>query len=647
MNPEEVFAADGALARRLPGYVLRPQQIAIAERILQAIDAGESLICEAGTGTGKSFAYLAPALLSGRRVIISTGTKHLQDQLYDRDLPLLRAAVGSECHVALLKGRSNYLCLQRFRQAQSGVLGLNREALSTIMQLTDWSQRTLTGDLAGTSVLPEESPYRPWVTSTPENCLGPSCADYDRCFVFEARKRALAADITVVNHHLFLADLALRRRGFGELLPAADLIVFDEAHQLPELASEFFSRSVSSHQWNDLLGDCRAAYLEEAADLPDFARHLDQTALDVVELRRALGNGDGVLAWEPVLGRAEVVSALDVLVQRTDGIQQVLEGFAARGNLLENCYRRVRELNEVLSDFRSNASRDCVQWLELRGRGFRLHETPLEVSKQFPASLAEFGCPCIYTSATLSVNGDFSHFVERLGLHEVPTAYWPSPFDYAAQALLYVPEDLPDPRDPRHTELAVASALALIRLTRGRAFILFTSHRALAAAAPMVRSAVDYPVFMQGELPRTELLDAFRTSGNGILLGTASFWEGVDVRGPALSCVIIDKLPFAAPDDPVLQARLRRLEEENRNPFIEYQLPEAVIALRQGVGRLIRDAADTGVVMICDPRLLQKSYGRTFLRSLPNMGCTRGLPEVEVFLANHARREIAPDPAAA
>jgi ATP-dependent DNA helicase DinG len=620
---------------------MRPQQVAIAERILAAIDSGESLICEAGTGTGKSFAYLAPALLSGRRVIVSTGTKHLQDQLYDRDLPLLNAAIGGGRRIALLKGRANYLCLHRLRQAQSGALGLNRDALAAVTRLADWAQRTETGDLSGAADLPEESPYRPWVTSTAENCLGAACADYDRCFVFEARRRAQTADITVVNHHLLLADLALRQRGYGELLPSAEMIVFDEAHQLPELASEFFSRSLSAGQWNELLGDCRAAWLTEAADVPDLQRLLDEAARGVGELRAALGPTDGVFTRDAMLANSAAGAAFDTLLQRGGAIQHWLENLAERGKQLESCWRRVCELNELLSDFHAAAARDCVHWVELRGRSFRLHQTPLDVAQRFPAGLAEFGCPCIYTSATLSVNGDFTHFAARLGLGDVPTAYWPSPFAYARQALLYLPEGLPDPREPGYTALAVERAVPLIRLAGGRTFFLFTSHRALAAAAPLVRAALDYPVFVQGERPRTELLEAFRASGNGVLLGTASFWEGVDVRGRALGCVIIDKLPFAPPDDPVLQARLRRMEEEGRSPFPEFQLPEAVIALRQGVGRLIRDAADSGVVMICDPRLVQKPYGKIFLRSLPDMPRTRSLEEVAAFLAAHAARDTA------
>jgi ATP-dependent DNA helicase DinG len=633
MTPTDTLAADGPLSKLLEGYTPRPQQVEMAEAVAQALGRRESLICEAGTGTGKTFAYVVPALLSGLRIILSTGTRSLQDQLFGRDLPLARRATRVAVNVALLKGRANYLCLLRLGQAERD--HADRASRSRIANIREWSLSTDTGDLAEMPALAEESPLRPAVTSTTENCLGQGCDFYEDCFVFKARRLAEGADITVVNHHLYLADLGLRERGHGELLPAADAVIFDEAHQLPELASQFFSRTLSSHQWFDLARDAKAAYVEEAADMPEFSRAIDELEKAVRDLRLAFGDSDAPRAWQDVSARAGVTAAFGSLLDCANDAHGLLEAFAGRGKQLDHCFRRLTDLQAELGEFQESAGGDHVQWLEIRGRGFLLHRTPLDVAAAYQSRMADAGQACIYTSATLSVNGNFDHFASQLGLREVAAKSWPSPFDFRRQALIYVPEGLPDPREAGYTGLAVDAALPVLELTRGRAFFLFTSHRALKLAAEKIRPLLDHPVFVQGEAPRTELLDRFRTSGDAVLLGTGSFWEGVDVRGQALSCVIIDKLPFAAPDDPVLQARLRRMEEENRNPFMEYQVPEAVIALRQGIGRLIRDANDYGVLMICDPRILTKSYGRIFRNSLPETEWTRSLDSVREFLRGH------------
>ena len=635
MTPTEILAVDGPLAKLLDGYSSRPQQMEMAEAIAQALENRESLICEAGTGTGKTFAYLVPALLSGHRVIVSTGTRALQDQLFGRDLPLARKASRVAVNVALLKGRANYLCLHRLKLAGREGVRPDRAALAQIENIRAWSLSTTTGDLAEMPSLAEESALRPAVTSTTENCLGQGCDFYEDCFVFKARRLAEEADITVVNHHLYLADLGLRERGHGELLPAADAVIFDEAHQLPELASQFFSRSLSSHQWFDLARDAKAAYLEEAADMPEFTKALDRLEKGVRDLRLAFGEGDGARAWQEASGQAGVGTAFSALLDCVNDAHGLLEAFAERGKLLDHCFRRLTELAGQLGEFQDSSGGDQVRWVELRGRGFLLHQTPLDVAAAYQSRMADAGCACIYTSATLSVNGNFDHFTSQLGLRDVAARSWPSPFDFRRQALIYVPEGLPDPREEGYTGLAVEAALPVLAMTRGRAFFLFTSHRALNAATEKIRPLLDYPVLVQGDAPRTELLDRFRASGHAVLLGTGSFWEGVDVRGQALSCVIIDKLPFAAPDDPVLQARLRKMEEENRNPFMEYQVPEAVIALRQGIGRLIRDANDYGVLMICDPRILTKSYGRVFRNSLPGTEWTRSAAAVQKFLHGH------------
>lgn len=635
MTPRQVLAADGPLARWVDGYAARPQQVDMAEAIAAAFEKGESLICEAGTGTGKTLAYLVPALLARRKVVISTGTRNLQDQLFDRDLPLVCKALGLTTSTALLKGRANYLCLLRMQNVEEQGAGLDRGSLALLADIRQWSNQTRDGDLAGFPDLPEESRLRAVVTSTTENCLGQACAHFDRCFVFQARKRAQEADVTVVNHHLFLSDLGLRGRGYGELLPEFDAAIFDEAHQLPELASQFFTRTVSSHQWFELVQDARAAYLKEAADLPAFNTCLDALDTSLRVLRLSFGTADGSRAWRELRDQEAVRSALPALLDGADAVRVLLEEFAGRGKLLDNCFRRVAELLQATGDFFDSRDAASVQWLETRGRGFLLHQTPLDVAGLFWQGLDPELHPCIFTSATLSVGGDFAHFAGRLGLQELAAHTWPSPFNFRRQAMLCIPEGMPDPRSDGYTERVVGAALALIELTHGRAFMLFTSYRALNIAAPLVRSAVAWPVLVQGEAPRSELLERFRTMPNAVLLGTSSFWEGVDVRGQALTCVIIDKLPFAAPDDPVLQARMQKLEQEGMNPFMDYQVPEAVISLRQGIGRLIRDERDFGVLMICDPRLLSRPYGKVFLRSLPAMDCVRSLEPVRAFLAAH------------
>jgi ATP-dependent DNA helicase DinG len=642
MTPRKALAEKGPLAKWVDGYVARSQQVEMAESIASAIDAGESLLCEAGTGTGKTLAYLVPALLARRKVVISTGTRNLQDQLFERDLPQVVGALRLTVAAALLKGRANYLCLYRLQQAEQQGGELDRGALALLAGIRQWGNRTADGDLSGFPDLPEESSIRGLVTSTTENCLGQACPRYDECFVFQARKRAQEADVVVVNHHLFLSDLGLRGRGHGELLPDFDVAIFDEAHQLPELASQFFTNSVTSHQWFELLRDARAAYLKEAADLPEFVQRLDAVETALRALRLALGTGDGNHGWREFRDQPAVRSALEALLTAAGIVRDVLENFAGRGRLLEHCFRRLSDLLSMTAVFQDRAGSATVQWLELRGRGFLLHETPLEVADLFRQGTDAH--PCIFTSATLSVDGDFSHFARQLGLLEAQSRSWPSPFDFRRQSLLYVPTGLPDPRAEGYTEQAVESALRLLRLTGGRAFLLFTSYRALRIAAPLVRASLGFPVLVQGDAPRTELLERFRAAGNAVLLGTGSFWEGVDVRGHALICVCIDKLPFATPDDPVLQARLQKLEEAGHNPFMEYQLPEAVIGLRQGIGRLIRDEQDFGVLMICDPRLLSRPYGKVFLRSLPEMDLVRTLEAVEAFLARHEsqRPGIAP-----
>jgi ATP-dependent DNA helicase DinG len=635
ITPIDILCENGPLAELIPDYKVRPQQIDMAEAIAEAIAGHESLVCEAGTGTGKTFAYLIPAILSGMKVIISTGTKHLQDQLYQRDLKIIQQAIGQAVHTALLKGRANYLCLQRMHTLESDPGGMHRGHLAQLGAVRSWSQQTSSGDLAELRTLPEDAGVRKFITSTTDNCLGQNCDFFEDCFVFKARRQASESDITVVNHHLLLADMALREQGYGELLPVADCVIFDEAHQLPELASQFFSQSLTSHQFFELIRDSKQAYLSEAADMPDFMLLLDNLETAIRQLRLSFTEHDARVAWHRFRDQQTVEQAMDRVLGHCMDLHQMLEDFSSRGKELDSCFNRCGALIDTLEMFIERHSDNFIQWLETRAKGFLLHQTPLDIADTFQERMREYDCTGIYTSATLTVKGDFKHFSAQLGLSSVMQRSWQSPFDFKRQTMLYLPKGLPDPRDESYTVQVLDAAIPVLKITQGRAFLLFTSHRALQLAADSIRRSIDYPVFVQGESPRTELLEVFRNTPHGVLLGTMSFWEGVDVKGQALSCVIIDKLPFATPDDPVLQARLKKLEEQGDNPFMDYQLPEAVINLKQGVGRLIRDSRDYGVLMICDPRLMGKSYGRVFLNSLPEMDFSRELEEVEIFFNKH------------
>lgn len=638
-TPEQILAEDGPLSELIPDFSSRPQQIELAEKIEQAFKDQESLICEAGTGTGKTFAYLVPALLSGMKVIVSTGTKHLQDQLYLRDLSLVHKSLGVPVNVALLKGRANYLCSYHLALSESENRYVDKKSMSYLMDIREWAQHTSHGDLGELSHIPENATVRSLVTSTTENCLGQECDYYDNCHLFRARRTANDADLVVVNHHLFFADLALRDQGYGELLPTADMLIFDEAHQLPDLASMFFSQTVSSRQILELATDSKTAYFEEAADVPEFLEILSNLEIAVRDLRLAFGRNEQRTGWLELKDKSEIKTAFSELIEQNMNLHTALETFADRGKSLDNCFKRVIAILNMLDAYVEAGNVDFIQWLEIRGSGFLLHQTPLDIAETYQSRMQDYNCQSIYTSATLTVNKHFKHFSGQLGLSDVKSLSWESPFNFNQQALLFLPEGMPDPREQGYTEEVIERALPVLELTRGHAFILFTSHRALRIAAELIKEKIDYPVLVQGDAPRTELLDNFRQTKHAVLLGTSSFWEGVDVKGQALSCVIIDKLPFSAPGDPVLKARMQMMEEQGRNPFMEYQLPEAVIVLKQGIGRLIRDKNDYGVLMICDPRLKSKSYGKIFLNSLPEMNQTQELADVESFFAEFESKE--------
>lgn len=633
-TPGDILGPDGPFSRLLPGFAVREEQRAMADAVASAMARREVLVAEAGTGTGKTFAYLVPALLSGEKVIVSTGTRNLQDQLFAKDLPLVREALGVPAELALLKGRANYLCLHRLEAAVAEGRFANRRAAAEIQEIKRWAGVTASGDVAELTQLAEDSPLLPQVTSTADNCLGSDCGHFNDCFLVRARRAAQEADILVVNHHLLFADMALKESGFGELLPGANAFVLDEAHQLPETASAFFGTTLTGNQLLELARDSIAEELREAGDsrvVRETAAPLEKAVRD---LRLAFGEAQRRGPWREVADAVQpaVVSAGGHLGQ----LAEVLERVSERGKGLEACARRAAELRGRFEQLTgSEGTAGYIHWYETHKRSFSVNLTPMEVDKVFREQLERFPQAWIMTSATLAVGEDFSHFTRRLGIEDAVTRRWESPYDFSRQALLYVPSDMPEPADPAYTRAVVAQALPVIEAAGGRTFLLFTSHRALREAADDLRDRIDYPLLVQGDAPRARLLERFRALGNGVLLGTGSFWEGVDVRGEALSCVIIDKLPFASPGDPVLQARIDAMRERGGNPFRDHQLPQAVITLKQGVGRLIRDAADYGVLVLCDPRLGSRGYGRVFLDALPPMTRTRKLEVVERFFRFH------------
>lgn len=643
-SPDDVSAllgAEGPFARELPNFAPRAAQQQMARAVAHAIAERETLIAEAGTGTGKTFAYLVPALLSGQRVIVSTGTKALQDQLFFRDLPRVRSVLGSRLKIALLKGRANYLCLYRLDQTVREGSIFDRAQASQLAAVRTWSARTRHGDRMELAEVPEESPLWPRVTSTPENCLGVECPFYDDCHVVKARRDAQEADVVVVNHHLLFADLALKQEGFGEILPGADAFILDEAHQVPELAGQFFSQSVSARQLSELGRDALAECSGVTGAIGLLLEPIEALQDALRQLRAAMESLPARGAFLELEQRAAVRDGLHELGELMAALTDLLASQAERSRGFANVYERALMLGERLERIVEGQAGEArghdVRWYELYPRGFAIHATPLDLAAPLRAMRERTQAAWIHTSATLSVGGDFGHFARQLGLDAPQTLSLESPFDYARQALCYLPPGLPDPSARDYTETVVDAVLPVLQASRGRAFLLFTSHRALRRAAELLRARSPWPLFVQGDAPRHQLLEDFRASGHGVLLGAASFWEGVDVAGEALSVVVIDKLPFAAPDDPVLTARLDALEQAGINPFMGWQVPSAAIALKQGAGRLIRDVRDRGVLVLCDPRLLGKGYGKLFLASLPPMPRSRAIDDVQQFFEVPAR----------
>jgi ATP-dependent DNA helicase DinG len=632
----EVFSADGPLAGAIPGFRPRAQQLELAEHIAAAMNDYRVLVAEAGTGTGKTYAYLVPALLSGGKVIVSTGTRNLQDQLFTRDIPTIRKALKSPVKVALLKGRANYVCHHHLERSLADGRFLSRDDAAYAQRIARFARQTDSGDKAECADVPENAAVWAMVTSTRDNCLGQDCPRHKDCFVLTARREALAADLVVVNHHLFFADVMLRDEGTAELLPACNTVIFDEAHQLPEVASLFFGDSLSTAQLLELTRDTQLearASARDCLDLPSVCGALEKAAR---ELRLTLPVEPARYALLQLEARPGFAPGMLRVIDELQALAALLETQAQRAEGLESCWRRATELLARLQSWQAGANGDFVRWGETHTHSLQLNATPLVIAEIMQKQMSGHPRAWIFTSATLAVQDDFAHYCAEMGLVGACSARWESPFDYAQQALLYVPRNLPDPNSADYAEAVVRAAFPVLKASGGRAFFLCTSLRAMRRTHALLvewlaREGLELPVLLQGERSKNELLERFRRLGNAILIGSQSFWEGVDVRGEALSLVVIDKLPFAPPDDPVLSARIERLKGQGRNAFMEYQLPRAVINVKQGAGRLIRDETDRGVLMICDPRLVSKPYGKRIWRSLPPMKRTRELVEALAF----------------
>lgn len=630
----EILGSDGPLARHLEGFTPRRAQLRMAEAVASALARREHLVVEAGTGTGKTFAYLVPALLGGQRVLISTGTRTLQDQLFTKDVPLVASALGAPAKIALLKGRSNYLCIYRMKsQVAQGVLAGIPLRDPMLARIQAWSNTTSQGDLSEIAGLTDAHSVWPLVTSTRDNCLGQRCSDYAQCHVVAARREAQEADIVIVNHHLLLADLALKEDGFGDLLGSADAIILDEAHQLPDLATQFFGVQASSRQVEHVLTDGRAVLLRAGGSLAEIGAATREVEVALGAVLASLPRAAARLRWEECTTDLEslvlaVVAALRIF---TTALER-----ASREPAVELAAKRATDLAHALERIALCGDDLGARTMEANGHSFILGLLPFDIAARFDGLLRARPAAWIFTSATLSIGEDFAHFVTRLGLHSATQLHIPSPFDFENQALLYLPKKMPDPTEPGYIEALIETALPLLDASAGGAFLLFTSHRALAQAATLLRAhwdgAIELRLLVQGESPREQLLREFREHGNAVLLGTASFWEGVDVKGAALRLVIIEKLPFASPEDPLVKARIDFLRRRGENPFRDYQLPEAVLALKQGVGRLIRSEEDRGMIVIFDPRLMSKGYGRMFRASLPPMPITQEPAEALRFL---------------
>ena len=606
-----LLGEEGPFAERLGQFTVRESQVAMAKAIEEVVSNKKTLLAESGTGTGKTFAYLVPIISSGKKTLISTGTKHLQEQLFHRDIPLVLDALADSAKVSLLKGRSNYLCLHRMMLMRGSARQLDKSQLHDLELITNWSSRSRSGDIGDLSDVAEDSRIWPNVTSTIDNCIGQNCSYFEDCYVNKARKEALASDVVVVNHHLFFADKSLKEDGFGALLPDVETVVFDEAHQLPDIASNFLGDSFSSWQVMELGVDVRAAEAQEKSLLSKLLPSLDVIDKSLADYRLSLGLNERRVAWDDLLEEVPALpKKLALLADQLTDLSEVLEKAAVVGEGLARCHERCLELAQACQRLASREDDGSqVRWVEVARRTFRIHETPLNIGQELSQYFGNADQARVFTSATLSIDGNFEHFQQLVGLNnDVQQETWESPFDYYNQAVLYVPEAMPQPKSDEFAQALYDRVLPVLKASQGAAFVLFTSFKIMQLFEQQLSELEEFKVLMQGETSKRELLASFINTPNAVLLGTMSFWEGVDVPGDALRCVVIDKLPFESPFDPVIKARLAKMQEEGDNPFMNYQVPRAVTTLRQGAGRLIRSAQDKGVLMVCDNRLRTTHY---------------------------------------
>jgi ATP-dependent DNA helicase DinG len=630
------FSPDGALARAVDGYEPREGQRTMAEAVASVLESGGTLLVEAGTGTGKTLAYLIPAILSRRRVLVSTGTKNLQEQIFFKDLPALQRALGVPFTATVMKGRGNYLCLHRFDQYAAG----EAPDAFVLPMVQEWAQRTETGDRAELRDLPEDLPLWKEVSASAETCLGADCPQMDACFVTRMRQRAAESDVVIVNHHLLCADASVRQSAYGEVIPHCPTLIVDEAHQLEDVATQYFGVAVSNYRIDDLLRD--GSKIDGAGPF-DLARDIDRIA----DRARVFFSGLMLAPRKEDRARYTADSIADhvadgiMLAGALDGLEATLalalKRSAEPGAIVEAAQdgealmRRCGEIRDSLKFLLRASDSDFVYFLEVRGRGVFLRAAPIDVSRIVREALFDRMRAAVLTSATLAVDGSFAYVSGRLGIRGAEELRVASEFDYSRQAILYLPRRMPPPRSPRFAESAAREVLEILKRTEGRAFVLFTSYAVLHTVQQFVEMALPYPVFVQGRLPRTALLEEFRRTPHAVLLATSSFWQGVDVVGEALSCVIVDKLPFASPSDPITMARIEAVAARGGDAFAEYQVPLAILALQQGLGRLIRHRDDRGVLAVLDPRLRTMGYGRRFLESLPRAPITSDIRDIDQF----------------
>lgn len=648
---KSIFGPSGLIAQNHPEYEFRPGQLAMANAVAEALEKRQHLLVEAGTGTGKTMAYLVPAIGLGRRVIISTGTKNLQEQLFFKDIPFLQRILPRKFKATYLKGRSNYVCLHRLKRAEHTPVLDGLDEVDYFDLVRRWAYETRTGDRAELTELPENVPFWRHVDARSDTCLGSKCPSFDECFITRMRQSALESDIVIVNHHLFFADLALRDKEWGAVLPDYSAVIFDEAHQLEDIAAQYFGASVSSYQIEDMVGDISRLPLTDVESVKEltracarvtkFADHFWQTFSGASSLVMVNEEGRFVLKQSMFVrrrrdGEYEATAA----GERYMAFKMALDRLIAALNVvkdappeMEAIQRRAEQLRFDVEFIILGDDPGFVYWCERRGRGFFMQATPIDASDILQERLFSQVESVVLTSATLTSSGSFNFIRERLGVPEATELVAESNFDYEQQALLYLPARMPDPRTAAFAEAAADEIVQLLNASQGRAFVLSTSYTQMKLLRELVEPAIDFPILMQGEGARSGLLEKFRATPNAVLFATSSFWQGVDVRGEALSCVIIDKLPFAVPSDPVVAARQRFIDSHGGSSFVEYSVPAAVITLKQGVGRLIRSATDRGVIAILDPRLTTKAYGRQFLASLPTPRITQEIEDVEAFFA--------------